>query len=400
MGLLPSSKRNTGIVYASATGSNVLDVDGNRYVDLAGGFGALLLGHGHPHVLRVLSIQSERLLQALGDVYPSDAKIALLERLARLFPAPNAKAIMAQSGSDALSAALKTAKLVTGRGGVLAFAGAYHGLGYGPLAACGLREGYRLPFASELNQHVHFVPYPHDEASAAAALEQARRVVHDCGAVLIEPILGRGGIVIPPHGFLRQLAELARAAQTLLIADEVWTGLGRAGAWLSATEAGIVPDLICLGKGLGGGLPLSAVIGREEVMSSWRRDPEVVHTSTFAGAPLAASAGIATLETLAREHLIERARELGARFGQTLTEAVEGSGKLRVRGRGMMWGVDFAARPGSASRLQQRLLERGYITSTGGGAREVLVLTPALNIDEGVLLRAAAIVAEEALRSA
>jgi 4-aminobutyrate aminotransferase / (S)-3-amino-2-methylpropionate transaminase / 5-aminovalerate transaminase len=156
MGPSPEPRAPAGIVYATARGSNVCDVDGNRYVDLAGGFGALLLGHGHPAVQRVLALQSERLLHALGDLHPSDAKIALLERLTRLYPEPAAKGILAQSGSDAVSAALKTAKLATGKPGVLAFSGAYHGLGYGPLAACGLRESYRSPFTEELSRHVRF----------------------------------------------------------------------------------------------------------------------------------------------------------------------------------------------------------------------------------------------------
>ncbi|HEV8548079.1 MAG TPA: aminotransferase class III-fold pyridoxal phosphate-dependent enzyme, partial [Polyangiaceae bacterium] len=149
-----------GIVYATATGANVVDVDGNRYVDLAAGFGAALLGHGHPSVRRALALQAERLWHALGDLYPSDAKIALCERLAALYPEPGAQVIVAQSGSDAVSAALKTAALHTGRAGVVAFSGAYHGLGYGPLAACGLRASYREPFTAQLNPNVRFCDYP------------------------------------------------------------------------------------------------------------------------------------------------------------------------------------------------------------------------------------------------
>lgn len=387
-----------GIVYATGKGSNVIDVDGNRYVDLAGGFGALLLGHTHPAVQRVLSIQSERLLQALGDVYPSDARIALLERLTRLYPAPGAKGILAQSGSDAVSAALKTAKLATGKPGVIAFAGAYHGLGYGPLAACGLRDGYRAPFSAELNPHVRFVAYPGDAQAAERALETCRRELArgDVGALLIEPILGRGGVVPAQPGALESLQQLAHAAGALLIADEIWTGLGRAGSWLASFDRGLLPDLICLGKGLGGGLPISAVIGSEMVMLSWRRDPEVVHTSTFAGAPLAASTAIATLDVLAKQQLPERAATLGARYRHALSSALgERAGVRQLRGSGLMLGIDLGERPGSASELMGRLLAQGYLTSTGGGQREVLVLTPALNIDEAVLLGSVPVIAEQ-----
>jgi 4-aminobutyrate aminotransferase-like enzyme len=376
-----------GIVYATGRGSNVTDVDGNRYVDLAGGFGALLLGHLHPTVQRVIALQSERLLQALGDLYPSDAKIALLERLTKLYPEPGAKGILAQSGSDAVSAALKTAKLATGRPGVLAFSGAYHGLGYGPLAACGLRESYRAPFAAELSQHVSFVAYPSNAESGAQSLEACRTrfLQGDVGALLIEPVLGRGGVIAPPPGFLSELRRMATEHGALLIADEVWTGLGRAGSWLSTSEQYVVPDLLCLGKGLGGGLPLSAVLGRAEIMQSWRREAEVVHTATFAGAPLAASAAIATLEVLGKEALPERAKTMGARYLAELRTALSNSPQVReVRGSGFMLGIDLGERPGAASQLMRRLLQAGYITSTGGGQREVLVLTPALNIDESI----------------
>jgi 4-aminobutyrate aminotransferase / (S)-3-amino-2-methylpropionate transaminase / 5-aminovalerate transaminase len=378
----------SSIVYASGLGSNVSDVDGNRYVDLAGGFGALLLGHLHPTVQRVLALQGERLLQALGDLYPADAKIALLERLTRLHPEPNALGLLAQSGSDAVSAALKTAVLATGKPGVLAFGAAYHGLGYGPLAACGLRESYRAPFAEQLSARVSFAPYPTDSASAEKSLAECRAHLArgDLGAVLIEPVLGRGGVVTPPPGYLAQLSTLAREAGALFVADEIWTGLGRAGSWLSSTAAGVVPDLICLGKGLGGGLPISAVIGRPDVMRSWRREAEVVHTSTFAGAPLAASTAIATLEVLGKEKLPERAADVGERYASALRAALSGCPLVRdVRGRGLMLGVDLGERPGAASRLMKGLLQAGYVTSTGGGRREVLVLTPPLNIDEGVL---------------
>ena len=388
----------SGIVYARGRGSNVTDVDRNRYVDLAGGFGALLLGHLHPAISRVLALQSERLLQALGDLYPADAKIALLERLTRLYPERDAKGILAQSGSDAVSAALKTAKLATGKPGVVAFNASYHGLGYGPLAACGLRESYRAPFADELNPHVSFVPYPATAETAADCLTACRARLRqgNVGALLLEPVLGRGGVVAPPPGFLAELSELGREHGALLIADEVWTGLGRAGSWLSSLTQGVTPDLICLGKGLGGGLPISAVIGSDAVMQSWRQEAEVVHTATFAGAPLAASAAIATLDVLSREKLPERAAVLGDRFASALRSALAGSPRVReVRGRGLMLGLDLGERPGEASRLMKGLLRAGYITSTGGGRREVLVLTPALNIDEGVLLASVPVIAEQ-----
>jgi 4-aminobutyrate aminotransferase/(S)-3-amino-2-methylpropionate transaminase len=338
-------------------------------------------------------LQSERLLHALGDVFPSDATVGLVERLAELFPEPSAQVALGQSGSDAVTLALKTACLFTGKAGVVAFTGGYHGLGYGPLATSSFRPSYRDPFVSQLNPHVRFAPYPADLESMAPALDAVRQalVSSDVGAVLVEPILGRGGVVEPPGGFLDALGALCRAHGALLIADEIWTGLGRSGSLLAAESAR--PDLICLGKGLGGGVPLSAVIGRREVMAAWQRDQEVVHTSTFAGAPLACAAALATLDAIKRERLPERAARVGAAFREQLSRALAGVPKARARGRGLMIGIELEAGAGTAGEATQRLLEQGYLTTSGGRARECLVLTPPLTIAEPLLEAAARAIA-------
>ncbi len=278
------------IVLASGKGSNLFDVDGNRYVDLCAGFGALLLGHGPAPVLRAVAGQAERLLQALGDVYSADAKIALLERIAALHPGVSPRVLLGQSGSDAVTAALKTARLATGKPGVVAFEGCYHGLGYGPLAACGVRPSYRLPFADQLNPRVAFAPYPRGPADLDRALDAVERSLRagDVGAVLVEPILGRGGCIVPPPSFLGGVVEAAHRHGALVIADEIWTGMGRTGAMVRSASAGIAADILCFGKGLGGGLPISACVAAEDVMMAWARDvggDGVVHTSTHAGLP-------------------------------------------------------------------------------------------------------------------
>jgi 4-aminobutyrate aminotransferase/(S)-3-amino-2-methylpropionate transaminase len=396
-----STKPPSGIVYASAIGANVTDVDGNRYVDLAAGFGAQLLGHRHPNVVRALLLEADRLHQALGDVFPSDAKVSLVERLSRLHPDPDARVMLTQSGSDAVTAALKTAALATGRPGVVAFAGAYHGLGYAPLAACGLRASYREPFARQLNPSVAFARYPASDDALGETLAEVADVLasREIGVVLVEPILGRGGVVVPPDAFLVELATLAKAHGALLCADEIWTGLGRSGSLLRSFDAGVVPDLLCLGKGLGGALPISAVIGRGEVMNAWRRPDDVVHTSTYAGAPLACATALATLDVIERESLPARAREVGAKFQRALAAELAFAPDVEVRGAGLMIGVDLAKRPGGARAVLKALLARGYLATAGGGGREVLVLTPPLVIDER-LLAAASLAIADAVRAA
>lgn len=376
------------IVYQAGLGSNLLDVDGNRYVDLAAGFGSLLLGHGESRVVEAVEHQARRLSQALGDLHPSEPKIRLLEQLSERFA--SRQAILGQSGADALSAALKTAVLATGRPRVLAFAGAYHGLSYGPLALCGLRESYRAPFTAQLNPSVSFVEYPSDGPSLLRALAAVRTELEqgDVGALVFEPILGRGGCVVPPPEFAPRLAELCREHGALLVADEIWTGLGRAGRWLYSATAGVAADLVCLGKGLGGGLPISACLGRSELCAAWSRAEEVVHTSTFAGAPLACASALATLGVLDSDGLVERSERVGADFRRALGAAVKSSGTelvREVRGAGLMLGIELYPAQGVAIRLCRELLGAGYIASLGGGLRDTLVLTPALDISERLL---------------
>ena len=381
-------ERAPSLVYERAFGSNVYDVDGNRYVDLAAGFGAILLGHCHPELTEAVQAQAGKLTQALGDVFPAREKIAFQEALAKRAGSNYSRAILGQSGADAITAALKTAVLATGKPAVVAFAGAYHGLSYAPLALCNLRESYHKPFAEQLNPHVRVIPYPSNSAEGVAALEQTRSILAtgEVGAVVIEPLLGRGGCVIPPDGFLASLLQLTREGGAISVFDEIWTGLGRSGSFLMANELGVSPDLICLGKGLGGGLPLSACIGSPGIMNAWQRQDEVVHTSTFAGTPLSAVAGAKLLAILERDALVERALGVGGAFIESLRQRLCSVRLVKeVRGRGFMIGIDLGPRPGIAAKAMQRLLGYGWITSTGGGAREVLVLTPALTIDAALL---------------
>jgi 4-aminobutyrate aminotransferase/(S)-3-amino-2-methylpropionate transaminase len=376
------------IVFASGEGSNVLDVDGNLYVDLAAGFGSLALGHRPPRIARALEMQSDRLWMALGDLYPSDAKVALVEKLAALYPSKGARVLLGQSGSDAVTAALKTARLATGLPGVVAFEGAYHGLGYGPLPLCGLRPSFRLAFADQTNPHVTFAPYPGSVAEADRALTVVSAALSrgNVGAVIVEPILGRGGCVVPPPSFLHDLRVLTRKMGVLLIADEVFTGLGRCGAMLASQAMEMHPDLVCLGKALGGGLPISACIGPDEIMRAWDRPPseEVVHTATFHGAPIACATAIATLDAIRSGGLDRRAAEVGGRTLSALAEMLAEVPGVVVRGAGLMIGIGLGS-AATALAVQRALLEAGYIVTVGGMRGDVIILTPALNVAESLL---------------
>lgn len=384
-----SGAPNDPIVWASAKGANVVDVDGNVFVDLTSGFGVASVGHGHPRVIEAVRSQSERLLHCLGDVHPSDVKIELLERIAAMMPFAGARTLLSSNGADAVETALKTVALASGKPGVLAFEGGYHGLSHGPLAVCGYSSAFRAPFAEQLNPHVRFAPFPMANAEVAEAIAKVAACIDArTGAILVEPILGRGGVHFPPSGFLAALGELARERGLLVIADEIFVGLGRTGPTLVSASEGLLADVICLGKALGGGVPISACVGRPEVMAAWGEPGgEAIHTGTFFGNPLACRAAIAALDVLHEEKLGARGEALGAAFVEALRE--RGPARVQeIRQRGLLIGVALDA-PGAALVAVRGLLERGYLALPAGADASVVQIVPPLVIEESLLVAAA-----------
>ena len=371
------------IFWSRGAGVNVLDADGNRYVDLLAGFGAAVLGYAHPELTAALAAQAGELQHAMGDVYPAVRKLELLEALVRVLPGGLGGVILSGSGSDAVESALKTALLATGRPGVVAFEGAYHGLGLGALDATH-RDDFRAAFRARLAGKTRFVPWGDADAARKAVRES------DAGAILFEPIQGRGGLVFPPAGFVAALREVADETGALLIADEVYTGMGRTGRWLACEHEGVVPDVVALGKGLGGGLPLSACAGRPEVMRAWPASRgEALHTSTHLGNPLVCAAGLAVLRVLESESLVKRADEIGARWLTVLRTRLAGSPHVReVRGRGLLVAVELDDAV-FARTVVTRLQHAGWITLGEGADGRTLALTPPLVIAESLLDAAA-----------
>ncbi len=374
-----ASTPQSPIAYARAYGGNVEDADGNRYVDLVAGFGACILGHSPPPVREALAAQVDNMWLALGDVYGTEAKAELCEALAMLHPTPGARVMLGSSGADAVTSALKTCALATGKAGVVAFHGAYHGLSHGPLAACGLHPGFRDPFAGQLGEHVVFARYPLSDEDLAPSLAEVRDALGTgrIGAVLVEPVLGRGGCVVPPTGFLESLRRLAHGHGALLVADEIWTGLGRSGALVrSLLETD--PDVICLGKGLGAGFPVSACIGTEAAMRAWGdHGGTAIHTATHFGNPLACAAALAVIRNLTG--LPERARAAGEHLRDRVVARC--GSNLEVRGVGLMIGIRHRRDPAWATRAARRLLASGYLVLTGDPTGATITLTPPLDIE-------------------
>jgi 4-aminobutyrate aminotransferase-like enzyme len=414
------------VFWSEARGANVRDADGNVYVDLTGAFGVALAGHAHPAITAAVRGQVGRLAHAMGDVHPGEVKVELLERLAALLPWARTRTVLASSGSEAVEIALKTALLATDRPGIVAFRGGYHGLTVGALASTG-REDFRAPFLPRVYPGVRFVPFPRPERegeggtrAALEALDEAlaagERDGPPVGAVILEPLQGRGGVRLPPPGFLARVARRVRDADALLILDEIFTGFGRTGTDFAFQAEGVVPDLICLGKALGGGLPLSACSGPAKIMDAWPASRgEALHTSTFLGHPLACASALAFLAVLDEEDLAGRAEEAGERLRRLLEKGLEGVPHVgEVRGRGLLLGIELvdpgaatpepgpertgpASRrpplpppwPGGGARVAAAALREGLLVLPAGEHGEVVELSPSALITEPQLAWAA-----------
>ncbi len=363
------------VFWERADGCLVTDVDGNTFLDMTAAFGVASVGHGHSFVRRAVHSQTERLLHGMGDVHPSRQKVKLCRLLTRLSPIPDTRVYLAQNGSDAIEYALKTCLLATGRRGVLAFDGGYHGLGYGALDVTS-RADFRVPFDAQLGHFSTRLPY-------GCPLEDIEHTLQTgtFGAALVEPIQGRGGINVPPPGWLAGLKEACVRHGTLLVLDEIFTGLGRTGDWFACQREGVIPDVLCVGKALGGGLPLSACLASRVVMSAWPvSHGEALHTSTFGGNPLACASARAALIVLRRERLTKRARAMGALLHSSLQALCDKypDRARSVRGRGLMLGWELSS-PAAALSLMKAALRAGLLLLPAGDG-SVLEFVPPLTI--------------------
>jgi len=393
--------------------------------------------------------QMAKLLHAMGDVHPHELKAKLARELSRITferwtrsnlksqisnfkspgeeatdplltddalrsspyafllssPAPRltAKTIFCNSGFEAVEAALKTAFLATGKGDIIVFRGGYHGLGYGALAATH-REHFRGRFRPQLCEFGHFVPFPAqpEEIETTIDILDRRFRRRNIGAVLVEPVQGRAGIRVPPPEFLVVLRELCDDHGALLICDEIFTGFGRTGRWFACEHDGVVPDLICLGKALTGGFPLSACVGRADLMdAAWPPSTgEAIHTSTFLGHPVGCAMALAQIGEIRRQKLVQRS----ARLGKTLLAALQSEisnlkFQISVRSLGLMAGLELRLPDSSpATELTRRaikaMLRRGFILLPEGEHANVISFTPPLTISEGELRQTVRALAE------
>lgn len=357
-----------------AEGVYVWDAEGKRYLDFVGGFGVFNFGHRHPAIVEALREQLER-MPLSSKIFLNERMAELAEELAKVVGPPLQYTFFGNSGTEGVECALKLARGQSPtRKKIISFHNAFHGKTQGSLSTTG-KEQYRRRFEPLLSDIV-FAPYGDFEAVAREVDEQT------C-AVIVEPIQGEGGVRIPPEGFLTALRRLTEAHDILLIVDEVQTGMGRTGRNFASEHEGIKPDIMVLGKALGGGaLPISACIATERAFSPLIEDP-LAHTSTFGGNPLACAAGLAALRILQTEQLARRAAQRGLTFLESLREQAREYPDLvqEVRGKGLMIGIEFTTSE-ACEFVILSLKARGILTAFTLNNPKVLRVQPPLIIGE------------------
>jgi acetylornithine/LysW-gamma-L-lysine aminotransferase len=358
------------VVIVKGRGATLWDVNGQEYLDCMGAYGVCVVGHSHPRVVDAIQQQAANLLACHSSLY-NDARSTFLKKIVDVTPKELNKAFLANSGTETVEAAIKLARKHTGKTEIIAFMGGYHGKTFGSLSAT-WNKRYRTPFEPLVPGFKH-VPYGRPERVKAA-------VTDETAAILVEPIQGEGGIKVPPIGFLSELRQICDAKGVLLICDEVQTGLGRTGRFFASEHFNVVPDVMCLAKAVGGGVPIGVMVAKEDVMASLKLGD---HSSTFGGNPLTCAAASAAVDVVVEERLHERAARLGTYFMAKLKELQETYTVVReVRGMGLMIGMEFRF---DVYPLILGALKQGVLVLDAG--RNVLRFLPPLVISRDQLNR-------------
>jgi 4-aminobutyrate aminotransferase len=398
--------------WSHGRGHRLYDADGRAYLDFACGIATTVLGHGHPRVSAAIHEQVDRLLHASNGLGFFEPVSRLAAAIADVMPAPLDTVFFGNSGTEAIEGAIKLARRVTGRPAIVAFSGGFHGRTMGALAATTSSLNYRVGY-EPLLPSVHVSQFPNvyrdfasDESvaveSSLAAFDRLLETIVPPGSlagVLIEPVQGEGGFYPAPPEFLRGLRERCDQHGALLIADEVQCGYGRTGRMWAFEHAGIVPDVVCLAKAIASGLPLGAVVASRALHERWGRG---AHGSTFGGNPVACAAGLAVLETIHDERLVENSAAQGAELrGRLEALARDDAGIGDVRGPGLMVAVELVTdrstrKPDGprAERVIARCADLGLLVLTCGTAHQVVRFIPPLDVDRAEIDEAVGIFAQ------
>jgi acetylornithine/LysW-gamma-L-lysine aminotransferase len=351
---------------AKGKGAIVWDVSGNEYIDCMGGYGVALIGHCNDRVVNAIKNQSEKLITCHMSLY-NNVRLEFLEKISKILPKKLSKIFFSNSGAESTEAALKFSRKFTGKSGIIAMSGGYHGKTFGALSVTH-NEKYRKSF-QPLLEGVKFVPY-----SNPSKIEES--LDNSIGTVIIEPIQGETGIIVPSDGVLQQIRKICDQNNLVLIFDEIQTGLGRTGRMWAGEHWSTTPDIMCLAKGIAGGLPMGLTLCKPEILDAMKVGE---HSSTFAGNPLSCSAGIATIESIIEENLVENAAKVGNIFKNGLFQLKENHRIVRdVRGLGLMLALE------SRFDIKDVLfdgIKEGLLMLYSG--RNIIRLLPPLVLDEG-----------------
>src|SRR5437016_11881923 len=366
--------RYTPLVIDNAKGSYLYAVDGRRYLDFASGIAVTNLGHGHPVVIEAAKAQLDKVVHTSVVAHHQPA-IQLAERIAALAPGKLEKVFFANSGAEAVEGAIKLARYTTGRSALIAFQGAFHGRTYGALSLTASKSYYRERYEPFL-PGVYHAPYPYPYRNPSGPGEEAtltyvfdfieemldtRVPPRNIAAFIVEPVLGEGGYVVPPAGFMPRLRKLCDQHGILLIADEVQSGYGRTGKMFACEHTAVVPDIMTLAKSIASGLPLSAVVASSKLMDQWE---PAAHGSTFGGNPVACAAGIATLDVIEQEHILANAVTRGAELIRRLRDLQQRTPAIgEVRGLGLMVGVELVGKGGVPDKKLQTKIRQVCLDS-------------------------------------
>lgn len=393
-----------------AEGVYVYGRDGRRYVDFLAGFGACNVGHNHPRVIEKAQAQMSKFIHTAIGVTNYEPLLFLADELGQIMPGGADVFFFGNSGSEAVDGALKLARYATGRRGIIAFLGGFHGRSLGATSVGTSKAKYRTGHGPLLPD-VYFAQYPYPyraatpddpEACAQVALDDLHRLFEyivepqDVAALLVEPVQGEGGYIIPPRSWLAALREICDQFGVLLIFDEVQTGFGRTGEWFAADVFDVEPDIVAIAKGIANGFPLGATAARAEIMQKWGT---VSHGTTCGGNPVSCAAALAVLDTIREENLLENAREQGAYMLERLRQLQAKAPIVGdVRGVGLMVAVEFIKpgtdrepNPEAVQRILKLALDKGLILYPCGHWTQTIRLIPALTItrdqvDEGLAI--------------
>lgn len=391
--LAPALVLHTDIVVESAGGLYVHDASGRRYMDFTSGLATTNTGHNHPRVVEAVREQAGRFLHS-GCIFHYEPLVALAEKLREITPPRIDTFFFSNSGAEAVEGALKLARFHTGRQGVVAFVGGFHGRTYGSVSVTTSSIKYRRRY-QPLVPSVYHSPYPYcyrcffgqrsGSCSMDCLLYLERLFKHlippeEVACILIEPVLGEGGYVVPPPGFLARLRELCDTWGILLILDEVQSGMGRTGRWFASEHFGVEPDIMTLAKGIASGMPLSALASRKEIMATW---PPGAHGTTFGGNPVSCAAALATIAAIQEERMLENAAATGAYAMERLHELRRGNNRIGdVRGLGLMIGIEFVREgmpdPEGLQDILRRCLDKGLVLVECGVDKNIIRLAPPL----------------------